>query len=154
RRRHTRFSRDWSSDVCSSDLFILKIALIILEQRNSIWITNYLFVEFILHKGLLGFEIIHRTIHQINFISFVHIKYLINLVIDKVFIDFHQIPGLLVIIISGLQLQEIVLPINCLRTIGLIYAEHFIALLLFNIYNDNPFIQFIDIDRLLLIIHT
>src|SRR5690606_39549486 len=24
RRRHTRFSRDWSSDVCSSDLRILK----------------------------------------------------------------------------------------------------------------------------------
>src|SRR5690606_40291256 len=23
RRRHTRFSRDWSSDVCSSDLFIV-----------------------------------------------------------------------------------------------------------------------------------
>src|SRR5690606_1531606 len=23
RRRHTRFSRDWSSDVCSSDLFVL-----------------------------------------------------------------------------------------------------------------------------------
>src|SRR5690606_40107726 len=23
RRRHTRFSRDWSSDVCSSDLFML-----------------------------------------------------------------------------------------------------------------------------------
>src|SRR5690606_40637121 len=26
RRRHTRFSRDWSSDVCSSDLFINKLA--------------------------------------------------------------------------------------------------------------------------------
>src|SRR5690606_7274726 len=25
RRRHTRFSRDWSSDVCSSDLFFLSI---------------------------------------------------------------------------------------------------------------------------------
>src|SRR5690606_39954097 len=25
RRRHTRFSRDWSSDVCSSDLFLKKI---------------------------------------------------------------------------------------------------------------------------------
>src|SRR5690606_39589393 len=25
-RRHTRFSRDWSSDVCSSDLFILDLA--------------------------------------------------------------------------------------------------------------------------------
>src|SRR5690606_40679266 len=24
RRRHTRFSRDWSSDVCSSDLYFLK----------------------------------------------------------------------------------------------------------------------------------
>src|SRR5690606_40670888 len=24
RRRHTRFSRDWSSDVCSSDLLVLK----------------------------------------------------------------------------------------------------------------------------------
>src|SRR5207302_6277028 len=23
RRRHTRFSRDWSSDVCSSDLFVV-----------------------------------------------------------------------------------------------------------------------------------
>src|SRR5690606_40409138 len=26
RRRHTRFSRDWSSDVCSSDLFDLRYA--------------------------------------------------------------------------------------------------------------------------------
>src|SRR5207302_7035721 len=24
RRRHTRFSRDWSSDVCSSDLYLLE----------------------------------------------------------------------------------------------------------------------------------
>src|SRR5690606_31955905 len=27
RRRHTRFSRDWSSDVCSSDLFLLYLIL-------------------------------------------------------------------------------------------------------------------------------
>src|SRR5690606_39577110 len=26
RRRHTRFSRDWSSDVCSSDLLVLRAA--------------------------------------------------------------------------------------------------------------------------------
>src|SRR5690606_40381306 len=31
RRRHTRFSRDWSSDVCSSDLLDLRI---IVEARN------------------------------------------------------------------------------------------------------------------------
>src|SRR5690606_40434712 len=30
RRRHTRFSRDWSSDVCSSDLIGLTIALTLL----------------------------------------------------------------------------------------------------------------------------
>src|SRR5690606_41062767 len=27
RRRHTRFSRDWSSDVCSSDLEIMPVAV-------------------------------------------------------------------------------------------------------------------------------
>src|SRR5690606_39696781 len=27
RRRHTRFSRDWSSDVCSSDLLLLQLDL-------------------------------------------------------------------------------------------------------------------------------
>src|SRR5690606_39935613 len=38
RRRHTRFSRDWSSDVCSSDL--VKSDLILTEVRQHIlWIT-------------------------------------------------------------------------------------------------------------------
>src|SRR5207302_4607484 len=31
RRRHTRFSRDWSSDVCSSDLEHAKLALLVLQ---------------------------------------------------------------------------------------------------------------------------
>src|SRR5690606_39865098 len=30
RRRHTRFSRDWSSDVCSSDL--MSVAILVLAQ--------------------------------------------------------------------------------------------------------------------------
>src|SRR5690606_40583483 len=34
RRRHTRFSRDWSSDVCSSDLPLLaNIALSVLDEH-------------------------------------------------------------------------------------------------------------------------
>src|SRR5690606_40579872 len=33
RRRHTRFSRDWSSDVCSSDL----IDAIALRLRENVW---------------------------------------------------------------------------------------------------------------------
>src|SRR5690606_40192076 len=28
RRRHTRFSRDWSSDVCSSDLLVIIIGMV------------------------------------------------------------------------------------------------------------------------------
>src|SRR5690606_40807203 len=35
RRRHTRFSRDWSSDVCSSDLG--------LSERSKVWLTNRIF---------------------------------------------------------------------------------------------------------------
>src|SRR5690606_39445347 len=34
RRRHTRFSRDWSSDVCSSDL---KTAVLSTGVRNVAW---------------------------------------------------------------------------------------------------------------------
>src|SRR5690606_40941791 len=32
-RRHTRFSRDWSSDVCSSDLLTI-------DSKNNIYITD------------------------------------------------------------------------------------------------------------------
>src|SRR5690606_40149960 len=35
RRRHTRFSRDWSSDVCSSDLIPLKEVLTEKEYEHS-----------------------------------------------------------------------------------------------------------------------
>src|SRR5690606_15293445 len=36
RRRHTRFSRDWSSDVCSSDLDIRFIILTMHEEREYV----------------------------------------------------------------------------------------------------------------------
>src|SRR5690606_39919959 len=36
RRRHTRFSRDWSSDVCSSDLCLLHRTLLTIETRQLI----------------------------------------------------------------------------------------------------------------------
>src|SRR5690606_40211260 len=32
RRRHTRFSRDWSSDVCSSDLWVLRRTNLVQES--------------------------------------------------------------------------------------------------------------------------
>src|SRR5690606_40349525 len=38
RRRHTRFSRDWSSDVCSSDLAVEDIAAA--EARPRAWVQD------------------------------------------------------------------------------------------------------------------
>src|SRR5690606_40792209 len=38
RRRHTRFSRDWSSDVCSSDLLVLPTAVPVF---NVILLMNF-----------------------------------------------------------------------------------------------------------------
>src|SRR6266511_4533803 len=37
RRRHTRFSRDWSSDVCSSDLFGLTALPAVLSRAYLAW---------------------------------------------------------------------------------------------------------------------
>src|SRR5690606_33676678 len=42
RRRHTRFSRDWSSDVCSSDLFITDVDLFLLYGFSSKRANNHL----------------------------------------------------------------------------------------------------------------
>src|SRR5690606_41092727 len=69
RRRHTRFSRDWSSDVCSSDLIRalhqldqagsrvfraaeFAVALIIAEMLNLRKILFPAFPYFLLHAGI------------------------------------------------------------------------------------------------------
>src|SRR5690606_40742705 len=36
--RHTRFSRDWSSDVCSSDL--IDLAVNVRLQQTPVWLIN------------------------------------------------------------------------------------------------------------------
>src|SRR5207249_5057608 len=40
RRRHTRSKRDWSSDVCSSDLFCKPMALLLLQKGATVTICN------------------------------------------------------------------------------------------------------------------
>src|SRR5690606_39342571 len=45
RRRHTRFSRDWSSDVCSSDLRDLALAEFTLATWESVCLTFFGHVE-------------------------------------------------------------------------------------------------------------
>src|SRR5439155_12464854 len=44
RRRHTRWPRDWSSDVCSSDL----------HDSGPMWVANPLSCDFFIHYNLAG----------------------------------------------------------------------------------------------------
>src|SRR5690606_41068050 len=49
RRRHTRFSRDWSSDVCSSDLYLLGVGIysslhLTIETIQAIRSCNQVFI--------------------------------------------------------------------------------------------------------------
>src|SRR5690606_33682205 len=55
-RRHTRFSRDWSSDVCSSDLVIHQRALVFQQlQRHIIRVLRLLaFASELDHKLAFG----------------------------------------------------------------------------------------------------
>src|SRR5690606_39713144 len=41
RRRHTRFSRDWSSDVCSSDLFQRTSIFSNLTVAQNVWVSAF-----------------------------------------------------------------------------------------------------------------
>src|SRR5699024_11406212 len=44
RRRHTRSKRDWSSDVCSSDLSYVSISFSIsLGRKHSLWFSSHFF---------------------------------------------------------------------------------------------------------------
>src|SRR5690606_40761376 len=58
RRRHTRFSRDWSSDVCSSDLLL---TLLFLRQLNLAK-QNHLFLTMKLQSLLRSILILSKTI--------------------------------------------------------------------------------------------
>src|SRR5690606_40924456 len=62
RRRHTRFSRDWSSDVCSSDLkrYYKKLSVDILLERRIEFFSRCIFLK----KSLFEFGsniLIHKS---------------------------------------------------------------------------------------------
>src|SRR5690606_40568811 len=46
RRRHTRFSRDWSSDVCSSDLFKIDVIKDVIHMLKAEGFTCVLAMHF------------------------------------------------------------------------------------------------------------
>src|SRR5690625_6191759 len=47
RRRHSSWPRDWSSDVCSSDLIILTSWLLTNVLSHSVWVTLHIVAFFI-----------------------------------------------------------------------------------------------------------
>src|SRR5690606_40949614 len=61
RRRHTRFSRDWSSDVCSSDLLLTVFLLVFLAQESKAQYRNALGLGIDLGDGrtLVGPQLKH-----------------------------------------------------------------------------------------------
>src|SRR5690606_19724506 len=59
RRRHTRFSRDWSSDVCSSDLLFCDSVQFYLEFADA-WV----FRELVSYPALLSDIFLNRSIHN------------------------------------------------------------------------------------------
>src|SRR5690606_40399619 len=63
RRRHTRFSRDWSSDVCSSDLEDTQWLNLVLWGRLATLVSNYL------KKGseiAIEGKLVHRSYETAN----------------------------------------------------------------------------------------
>src|SRR5690606_18177066 len=58
RRRHTRFSRDWSSDVCSSDLgFMIAVTIEKWNLHKRIALTIISFIGTDLKRIILGFMV-------------------------------------------------------------------------------------------------
>src|SRR5690606_40711951 len=72
RRRHTRFSRDWSSDVCSSDLTDEHSNLIIAGAGSGKTLTILGKVEYLIkHKNVQPNEILllsftQKTVSELN----------------------------------------------------------------------------------------
>src|SRR5690606_40014190 len=66
RRRHTRFSRDWSSDVCSSDLGLADKRIGVEENSWFLTVTDYRELQ----KGLPGatFQDASGTVEQLRLV--------------------------------------------------------------------------------------
>src|SRR5690606_39351370 len=52
RRRHTRFSRDWSSDVCSSDLIAMQPDALIMSDPGLIMLVRERFPDMPVHLSV------------------------------------------------------------------------------------------------------
>src|SRR5690606_4451283 len=76
--RHTRFSRDWSSDVCSSDLIVIAIILLFLGSFRSV-----LMPIVTIPLSLIGVCFVLLVLgYSINLLSLLAMVLAIGLVVD------------------------------------------------------------------------
>src|SRR5690606_41002209 len=66
RRRHTRFSRDWSSDVCSSDLQALGAANLHLDRLGAINREATVLQDLLHRGGAQGSPELRKALAQIG----------------------------------------------------------------------------------------
>src|SRR5690606_41018256 len=62
-RRHTRFSRDWSSDVCSSDLIILQLPSVeqVFEEKFINWQLDKEVLQALVAKTFKNFSSVESS---------------------------------------------------------------------------------------------
>src|SRR5690606_41187015 len=80
RRRHTRFSRDWSSDVCSSDLFLEELESIP-EVINAFLVTGQSadFIVEVVARDMENYsEILLKRIGKIEHVVALHSSFVIK----------------------------------------------------------------------------
>src|SRR5207249_8595109 len=64
RRRHTRSKRDWSSDVCSSDLGLLQLELGLIQTSVDSALRQEVLVQTLLHNLTLIHD--HNAVHMVQ----------------------------------------------------------------------------------------
>src|SRR5690606_40399061 len=129
RRRHTRFSRDWSSDVCSSDLPTVEIAVPMENAAGGIIITashnpiQWNALKLLNAKGEFvseedGAEILN-IVEQESF-EFVDIKKLGNYEVDQSYIDIHieKILNLPLVDVEAIKSRNFRIAIDCVNSTG------------------------------------
>src|SRR5690606_40626207 len=137
-RRHTRFSRDWSSDVCSSDL----VAFFFLNWKVKLISRYFSHISI----TLVGASIIGILISRGPSITLIAISFLILVLAG--------ISGTYTVLIYGYIIGSIIVGycINVDDTyrdpaVMLIYVLSFICLMLLTVQGKRVFKQLEEIDR-------
>src|SRR5699024_2430481 len=117
RRRHTRSKRDWSSDVCSSDLFLLRTVLLCSNECSSFFISS----SSLNCNSVSSFLFDSFTPFFIFEITKIPIRELVtrNAIIES------KIPEIILETIAAVSIINSHLPVTLYKTLFLFYHNYF-----------------------------